>query len=98
LNLQEYFFLSFARRKLLNYKEELLTDTKNLLYRCPDDMELLDKQFKDADQKLVQCMQQIKSMAEEKELRRKQLDNLQEAAQVGAVDNRTLLEHLREAL
>jgi hypothetical protein len=71
-------------------------------------MELLDKQFKDADQKLVQCMQQIKSMAEEKELRRKQLDNLQEAAQVvinmadpskeGAVDNRTLLEHLREAL
>jgi chromosome segregation ATPase len=71
-------------------------------------MELLVKQLEDADKQLAQCMQQIKSVAEEKELRQKQLEDLQEDAQVvinmvdppegGVVDNRTLLERLREAL
>jgi uncharacterized protein YcaQ len=79
---------------------------KNLVYRRSDDVELLMKQLGDADKQLVQCMQQIKSMAEEKELRQKQLEDLQEATQVvvnmvdplgGVVDNRTLLERLHEA-
>jgi hypothetical protein len=52
-------------------------------------------------------MEQIKSMAEEKELRQEQLEDLQEVAQVvvnmvdpteeGVVNNRTLLDNLREA-
>jgi hypothetical protein len=94
-------------KKLIKYKQELLTDMKNLLYRSSDDVELLNKLLKDADQQLLQCMKQIKSMAEEKELKQKQLEDLQEAAQVvvnivdpseeGVVDNRTLLEHLHEA-
>jgi hypothetical protein len=95
-------------KNMLQYKEELLTDTKNLLYHRSDDVELLAKQLEDADQQLVQCMQSIKSMAEEKELRQKQLEDLQEATQVvvnivdpleeeGVVNNRTLLEHLCEA-
>jgi hypothetical protein len=77
---------------------------KNLLYHCSDNMELLVKQLEDADKQLAQCMQQIKSVAEEKELRQKQLEDLQEDAQVvinmvdppegGVVDNRTLLERL----
>jgi phage shock protein A len=45
-------------------------------------MELLVKQLEDADKQLAQCMQQIKSVAEEKELRQKQLEDLQEDAQV----------------
>jgi hypothetical protein len=28
-------------RKILTYKEELLTDVKNMLYRCTDDVERL---------------------------------------------------------
>jgi NADH:ubiquinone oxidoreductase subunit E len=52
-------------------------------------------------------MKQIKFMAEEKELKQKKLEDLQEAAQIvvntvdpseeGAIDNRTLLEYLHEA-
>jgi hypothetical protein len=70
-------------------------------------VEFLMKQLKDADKQLVQCMQQIKFMAEEKELMWKHLEDLQETAQVVVdmvdplgevvVDNRTLLERLREA-
>jgi hypothetical protein len=92
---------------LIKYKEELLTDTKNLLYRSSDDVERLAKLLKNADQQLLQCMKQIKSMAEEKELKQKQLEDLQEAAHVvvnmvepskeGVVDNRTLLKRLHEA-
>jgi DNA-directed RNA polymerase sigma subunit (sigma70/sigma32) len=88
-------------KNMLKYKEELLTDMKNLLYRCSDDVELLAKQLEDADQQPMQCM------VEEKELRQKQLEELQEVAQVvvnmvdpleeGVVNNRTLLEHLHEA-
>jgi hypothetical protein len=93
-------------KKMLKYKE-LLTNMKNLLYHRLDDVELLDKQLEDADQQLVQCIKQIKSMAEEKELKQKKLEYLQEVAQVvvnmvdpsieGVVDNRTLLQHFHEA-
>jgi hypothetical protein len=72
------------------------------VYYHLDDVELLIKQLKDADKQLVQCMQQIRAMAEEKELMQKQLEELQEVVQVvidmvdpvgeGVVDNRTLLE------
>jgi gamma-glutamyl phosphate reductase len=69
-------------------------------------VESLAKLLEDADQQLGQCMKQIKSMAEEKELKQKQLEDLQEAGQVvvnmvepleEVVDKRTLLECLHEA-
>jgi hypothetical protein len=41
---------------MLKYKEELLTDMKNLLCRRSDDVERLAKQLKDADKQLVDCM------------------------------------------
>jgi ribosomal silencing factor RsfS len=99
--------LSVELKNTLKYKEVLLTDLKNLVYRHSDDVELLAKQLEDADKQLVECMQQIKSMAEEKELRQKQLEDLEGAAWVvvdmvdpseeGVVDNRTILECLHEA-
>jgi hypothetical protein len=66
--LHEYFFFSFPieLKKLLKYKEELLTYMKNLLYRSSDDVERLAKLLEDADQQLLQCMKQIKSMTKEK--------------------------------
>jgi hypothetical protein len=84
-----------------------MTNTKNLLCHSSDDVERLAKLLEDANQQLLQCMKQIKSMAEEKELKQKQLEDLQEAPQVvvnmvdpseeGVVDNRNLLERLDEA-
>jgi hypothetical protein len=89
-------------KNILKCKEELLTDLKNLVYHHSDDVELLMKQLEDDDKQLMQCMRQIKSMAKEKKLMQKQLEDLQEVAQVvvnmvdplgeGVVDNRTLLE------
>jgi hypothetical protein len=37
-------------RKILMCKEELLTDVKNLLYRCTDDVERLQKVIGDTEQ------------------------------------------------
>lgn len=91
----------------LTYKDELLTDLKNLLYRAIDDVERLEKVAKDeekvakdAEKQLVQLMSQIKSMAEE-------LIEFKAAVQViidmveppieGSADKRTLLEKLQAA-
>jgi hypothetical protein len=63
-------------------KDDMLTNVKNLLYRCSDDMELLAKQLEDADVQLVECMEQIRDMAAEKELKDKELEELKGAAQV----------------
>lgn len=69
-------------------------------------MELLAKQLEGADKQLIECKQQIESMAEEKELKNKELEELS-ARQVvvhmvdhleeGVVDGRPLSDHLREA-
>jgi hypothetical protein len=50
-------------KNILKYKEELLTDMKNLLYRRSDGVELLAKQLEDANQQLVQCMRRIKKIS-----------------------------------
>jgi hypothetical protein len=42
-------------------------------------VECLAKLLEDVDQQLLQCMKQIKSMAEEKELKQKQLEDLLDA-------------------
>jgi hypothetical protein len=62
--------------------DDLLTVVKNLLYHHSDDVELLVKQLEDADVQLVECMEQIRDMAAEKELKDKELEELKGAAQV----------------
>jgi hypothetical protein len=54
-------------RKILTYKEELLTDMKNMLYRRTDDVERLQKVITDTEQQFAGSLQQIKTLGEEKE-------------------------------
>jgi hypothetical protein len=67
--------------KILTYKEELLTDMKNMLYRRTDDVEKLQKVIADTEQQFADCLQQIKTLGEEKELRQKELEDLKGAVQ-----------------
>lgn len=100
-------FLRVELKKLLKFKQELLTDMKNLFYRRSDEVEKLAKYLADADQPLVDCMQQIMAMTQDKEHRQKELEQLQAAAQEivnmvdppedGVVLDRTMLKHLCEA-
>jgi hypothetical protein len=66
-------------RKLLTYKEELLIDVKNILYRCTDDVERLQKVVADTEEQFADCLQQIKTLGEEKERRQKELKDLRGA-------------------
>jgi hypothetical protein len=68
-------------RKILMCKEELLTDMKNMLYRCTDDVERLQKVIDDTEQQFADCLQQVKTLGEEKGRREKELEILREAAQ-----------------
>jgi hypothetical protein len=67
-------------RKILTYKEELLTDVKNMLYRRTDDIEKLQKVIADPEEQFADCLQQIKTLGEEKEQRQKELEDLRGAA------------------
>jgi hypothetical protein len=64
-------------RKILTYKEELLNDVKNMLHRCADDIEMLQKVITDTEQQFVDCLQHIKMLGEEKEQRQKKLEQHQ---------------------
>ena len=66
---------------MLEIKEDLVTDLKNLVYRHTDKMERFENMLKDADKQLAEALQQIKNMAEEKNLREKELGELKAAAQ-----------------
>ena len=80
---------------------------KNLLYRRTDEVEKLQKVIDDTNQQFVDCLQQIKTLGEEKTERQKELEDLKKAAQQlvdvvdppegGVADNRSLLERLRWA-
>jgi hypothetical protein len=67
-------------KKILTYKEELLTDVKNMLYRRTDDIERLQKVIADTEQQLAGSLQQIKMPGEEREQRQKELEDLRGAA------------------
>jgi hypothetical protein len=79
-----------------------------MLYRCTDDVEKLHKVIADTEQQFVECLQQIKTLGEEKEQHQKELEDLRVAAQqlVEVVDpqddstaeGRSLLDRLRGAL
>lgn len=64
--------LSVELNNIIRNKEDLLTDVKNLCDNSADSA--------DTDAQFVECLQQIKDMSEEKEQRRKQLEDLEEAA------------------
>jgi hypothetical protein len=66
-------------RKILTYKEELLTDMKNMLYRRTDDVERLQKVVANTEEQFTDCLQQIKTLGEEKERRQKELEDLRGA-------------------
>jgi hypothetical protein len=80
---------------------------KNLLYRRTDEVEKLQKVIGDTERQFVDCLQQIKTLGERDEQRRKELEDLRGAAQElvdmvdppeeGGAGPRPLLERLREA-
>jgi hypothetical protein len=94
-------------RKILIYKEELLTDMKNMLYCRTDDIERLQKVIADTEQQFASCLQQIKTLGEGKEQRQKELEDLRGAAKKlvdimdpqedGKAGERPLLERLLRA-
>jgi hypothetical protein len=47
-------------------KEELLTDVKNLLYHRTNDVERLQKVISDTEQQFADCLQQVKTLGEER--------------------------------
>jgi hypothetical protein len=63
------------------YKEELLTDMKNLLYRRTDDVKRLQKVISETERQFIDCLQQIKTLGEKDERRQKELEDLRGAAQ-----------------
>jgi hypothetical protein len=75
-----------------------------MLYHRTDDVERLQKVIADTEQQFVDCLQQIKTLGEEKEQRQKELEDLRVAAQQlvemvdpqdgGEADERSLLERL----
>jgi hypothetical protein len=73
-------FFTAELKKLLTYKEELHTDVKNMLYRRTVDIERLQKVVTDTEQQFVDCLQQIKTLGEEKEQHLKELEDLRVAA------------------
>jgi hypothetical protein len=56
-------------KKLLNYKEGLLTNLKNMLNRRATEVESLRKVMADTEKQFVDCLQQIKTLGKEKEQR-----------------------------
>jgi hypothetical protein len=79
----------------------------NLMYRCSGEVETLMKKLEDTNKQHRECLQQVKSTAEDKNWKQRQLEELEGAARVvvdmvdppeeGALDNKNLLERLREA-
>jgi hypothetical protein len=77
---------------------------KNMLYHRADDVERLQKVIADTEQQFVDCLQQIKTLGEEKEQQQKELEDLKGASQKlidmvdpqegGEADGRSLLERL----
>jgi hypothetical protein len=85
----------------------LLTDLKNMLYHRADEVEGLRKVMADTEKQFADCLQQIKTLGEEKEQRQKELNDLKMVAQElvemvdpqedGAEDGPPLLDRLRGA-
>jgi CHASE3 domain sensor protein len=86
---------------LLVKRDELVTDLTNIVYRHTDAMEKMSKIQADSDKQLVDSMQLIKHLEADRDLKAKQLADLEAATQVVVdmiEDNeagaKTLVEHL----
>jgi len=77
-------------KKLLVTKEEMVTDLEILVYCHTNDLDKFDKMLKDSDKQL-KCMQQIKSMTKEKDLRGKGTQQ----AEGRCTDNRYMVDSLK---
>jgi hypothetical protein len=87
-------------RRILVSKEELLTDVKNLLYHCTDDVERLQKVIGDTERQFVDGLQRIKMLGEELEGIRgaaRELVDMVDPPEEGEANPRPLLEQLCEA-
>jgi hypothetical protein len=67
---------------IIRYKDDEITNLKNLVHCHLDDAEKLNKVLQDAHMQLVECVTQIRDMAAQKELKDKELEELKGAAQV----------------
>jgi regulator of replication initiation timing len=65
---------------MLIYKEELLTDVKNLLHRRTNEVERLQKVIGNTERQFTDCLQRIKTLSEENEQWQKELEDLRGAA------------------
>ena len=81
-----------------------MTNLTNIMYRHTDVVEKLTKIKADADKQMVRDMKQIKDLAADRDLKAKQLADLEATAQVivetveeGEAGDKTLVERLREA-
>ena len=81
-----------------------MTDWMNIMYRHTDAVEKLTKIQADSDKQLVDSMKQIKDLAADRDLKAKQLANLEAAAQMvvkmveeGEAGDKSLVERLHEA-
>jgi len=68
-------------KKLLETQEGLVTDLKLLMYRRADEIKKLTNIKKDIDCQIVETMQQIKNLAVERDLYRKEINDLKVATQ-----------------
>jgi hypothetical protein len=76
------------------------TDVKNLLYRCTDDVERLQKVIGETERQFVDSLQRIKTLGEELEDLRgaaRELVDMVDPPEEGETNPRPLLERLREA-
>lgn len=64
---------------IIRNKNDLLTEARDLLYRCTHDVEPLAKKLEDADIQLEEYLQQIRDMTAEKEQRDKELEEFRSA-------------------
>jgi len=67
-------------KTLLITKEQLVTDLMNIMYRHTDAVEKLIKIQADSDKQLVDSMKQIKDLVADRDLKAKQLADLEAAA------------------
>lgn len=97
--------LAKDKEALEKRNKSLQEKNKSITKKHKDEMEKFEKMLRDADKRLAESLQQIKKMAEEKDLREKELGELKAVAQtvVDMVDppkestqaNKTLLKRLQ---
>jgi len=88
--------LAKDKEALEKRNKSLQEKNKSITKKHKDEMEKFEKMLRDADKQLAESLQQIKKMAEEKDLREKELGELKAAAPEESTQaDKTLLERLQ---